>query len=641
MGGQVSKTRNNVTNNITAAVNTTLSATVNASANASCSNIQRIENVECCVINFSEQTCEATAINEVVSSGRLDSAVTQGIAEQISQAAESSTEGIGGIFSKSDASNTVKNTTDIAINTTQTFSTDCSKNATGLNEQSVKDAYCGCGDEAPANRGVDFNFAVQDISLEALGSCVSDIVGSSTSAQDYSSLIGQKATASVTGVSLLELFLAMIGPLMIFIIAPVGFKILTAPRKENPTPAQALQQTGARVRNTSFYFLLFALIVWYPGIVAWYLGAPPFNDRRTSDVDNNVCNPDGTARNDFVVNRFQWYDPNCVSKPAGSPCSDRDQYKSYDTCGIFAKSSFCDDTEFENDRLLFDQMQASCSALTSLYQNGKTSGDIGTLAQGIFKDDQANKSGYDKGCRLCFSNDPGLREKNGLFASIDLEKLGDDEFPECKYSQDTLPASCYLSCDLIDDTAYRAAGLDANGNPILCDPDESEACYTDEQAYLAVSPNECNVAPYQEAKKKLSKQLRAVRSAETVYRTKFPDTPEGPINLGTMCPPQPFDWLDCNGDFSCNYQTQLPESDPNYSFADRACRNDFLDCQDPKYLLDQSGQDAVADDCAKQVQDEKERDEFLDSIPTYSGIAYFVFFFIAVGASVWGSRGSR
>lgn len=637
MGGGSSKAVNNIKTTIDAAVNTTLSSTVNASANATCSNIQRVEGVECCVINFGDQTCEATAINEVVSSGRLDSTVTQGIAQQIAQSAQASVEGLLLGYAESEVSNRVKNYVDIAVNTTQTFETDCSKNATGLNDQTVIDTYCGCGAEAPENRGVDVNFGIQSITLEAMGSCVSDVVGSSQAAQDYSALIGQTAEASVSGVSLLELFLAIIGPMLIFIIAPVGFKILTAPQKQNPTPAQALQQSGARVRNTAFYFLLFALIVWYPGIVAWQLGAPPFQSNRTPIVDNQACRPDGTAREDFTINRFQWFDPDCVSKPAGSGCSEDDQYKSYTTCGVFGKANLCDDTEFETDRNLFDQMLAACSKITNLYQNRVPFGDVPTIASRTLREEDK----WPSSCRICFSNEEGVKEVNGLYVQMDPVKLGSEDFPECKYDQPNPPASCYLPCTGVDPKAYMAAGTDANGDPILCESTESEHCYESEAAYLNVSPSECLLPAYQQGKKKISKKLREVEAAEDIYRQKFA-TPEEPLlgklRIGDMCSLQPFEWLNCNGDFSCNYETQLPESDPNFVFADRACRNDFTDCQDAQFLADKAGQDAVDDKCADDVQTQKERDEFLDSIPMWSGVAYFIFFLISVGASLWGSR---
>lgn len=642
--GQNASVKNFTNETIKAAVTTNLSATVNASANANCQNIQRVEGLRCCKIEFSEQTCEATAINEVIAAGRLDATVTQGIASAVQQAGQASTEGLAGaIYSGSNVNNVSRRNVDIAVNTTQTFETDCSKNATGLNEQSVKSAYCGCPEdgEAPSQRGVDIKFAPQTITLEAVGTCVSDIVGTSAAAQDYSSFTGQTAKASVTGVNLLELFLAMIGPLMIFIIAPVGFKIATTPSKKQEqrmTPEETAAKTGIRVGQYSFQVLILFTLLWWPGLAAWFLGAPPFFEPEPI-LDNRLCNPEGGTRQlDLIVNRFQWYDPQCASKPPGETCTEEEKYKAYDTCGIFSKAEICKDPQFQQDKPGFRQMQKLCGDISGFTQNGLTTGTVPEIASVVMKANRNNP--YGRGCKLCFSNEPGLVEKNGLYKSIDLEKLNDPDNEECKYTgdpNDPLPDSCYLSCDLIDPLAYVATAVDANNNTIPCDPTESAFCYSDVQAYESVSPNECTVPAYQEAKKKLSEAFRKIEAAETAHRTKFAtaeDPLDGKIRLSEMCEPNVFDWMDCNPDFSCNYTA----SDPNDEFEVKACANDFEGCTDVSYLLDKEKQDIVEDDCKAKLDEEKSRDNFLKLIPPFTIGFYIFLILVSIVASIYGSR---
>lgn len=638
--GQSASVESTVYETINAAVNTTLKSTVDASANAQCDNIQRVEDVQCCTIKFSEQTCEASAINEVISAGRLDTQVTQGIASAIQQSGEASTEGLAGaIYAGSDVNNFVWRTTDIAINTTQTFETDCSKNATGLNEQSVKNAYCGCGEDAPENRGTNIEFAPQTITLEALGTCVSDIVGSSAAAQDYQSIVGQKGTASVTGVNLLELFLAMIGPLMIFIIAPVGFKILTSPTKkpkEELSASQTAALTGQRVGKFSFMAIFFFAVFWWPGLAAWLIGAPPFYDRRSPELDLNLCTPEGESRTkDLVVNRYQWYDPDCISKEAGESCSTEDQYKSYNTCGIFAKADFCNDPKFGTDKTGFRDMQAACAEITSLWSNRQIDvGDVPSIASVTM---QNKTNSYGKQCRICFSNDPTLRLKNGLYSNIDTDRLNDPDDTVCKFDKlKAPPAECYLPCDGISDTAYMAAGIDASGQPFACDSNDFE-CFQDEQLYKNASPGECLEPAYQQAKKKVSQKFRKVQEAESIHRAKFatPEEPlDGRIELGEMCQPKPFDWLNCNADFSCNYTPQ----DPNNIDEVRACSNDFTDCQDPAYLLDKIAQDAVEDKCKEDAETDKSQERFLNAIPIFTIGFYLVMMVFTFVAYIYGSR---
>lgn len=625
---------------IRGAVTTNLSAVVDSSANANCSNIQSVEGVRCCKIEFTTQTCQAAAINEVISVGRLDSQVTQGIATAIEQAGKASTEGLAGaITSSSEVNLQTKRNVDIAINTAQTFETDCSKNATGLNQQSVKDSYCGCGDEAPENRGVDIKFAPQEITLEAVGTCVSDIVGSSSAAQDYSSWTGQTGEATVTGINLLELFLAMIGPLMIFIIAPIGFKILTSPTKKPPrewSPQETAAMAGIRVGKFAFLAMIFFATFWWPGLAAWFLGAPPFFEPRPI-LDNNICNPEGGSRRlDLVVNRFQWYDPDCASRPPGTTCTEEEKYKAYETCGIFSKAEVCKDPQFKNDRDGFREMQRLCAGISGFAQNGMNTGTIQELTQRIMKQDGANP--YGRQCRVCFSNDPEVAKINGLYASIDLEKLNDPNDTECKYSGESnkqLPARCYQPCDKISPSVYLASGLDANGQSIPCEANESVNCFSDPEAYLDISPGECQDGAYMEAKKKVSKAYRAIEAVETLHRQRFPDeTPEGKIKLSDMCEANPFKWMDCNPDYSCNYTP----SNPNNEFEVKACANDFEGCQDTGYLMDKEAEDIAEDYCAKKFEEQKKRDTFLGWIPIVSMIFYGFLIAVTIVASIYGTK---
>ena len=638
MGPSISISENWINETVNQTFDSEMRQTVDAKASANCSNIQSVENVQCCKIVFDTQTCEASAINEVVTGGQFDSVVIQETKQQLEQEAESKNEGLYlGVLQYSEASSVTNRFTTIAQSTKQIFETDCSKEVTGLNSQTVKDTNCGCGDQSAEARGVDIQFASQTQTLSATGTCVATAVGTSQAAQTLLQMTRQSASATNEGVDLFALFLAMIGPLMIFIIAPIGFKILTSPRKKVPnTPEGAALKTGTNI--AAFLLVTIVLLLLTYIICAALLDWPPLPNR-SGLLNLDDCTPAGkTRQQDLVINKFLWYDKDCLAKP--SSCTEQDKIVAYETCGIMAKTGGCDSTEFLNDKSEYVEANRLCSddGVEGLVAINARNCEPGTVADTIF---QPTALGYGKQCRRCFSNDPTLAKVNGLYARLDpaqwdMEEGTGDE--ACDPGQeDELPASCYLPCDNIDPSAYFPAGFqdDATGTPNVCPATlrPGVTCFADADFFYADASrrSECDSAPYMEAKKKFANSNQSCIEVMDAYLTKFPDQPQD-APLSQVCPPDPFRYLDCNrADFSCNYTANTPS-------LDRFCKNDFSFCTDVEYLMDKAMQDAADDKCAQQVKNQEDFNSSRKQIPVYFSAVLGLLLLLLVGAMIFQGR---
>lgn len=616
MGPSVSRATNRVEDAIKQSITDIMSQKVNAAATATCSNIQSVDSSQCCKIVFSEQTCEAVAINEVISTGQFDRTAVQDTQQAIENSAKASNEGLYiGLASVSSTSNVIRRTTNLAIDTKQIFETECSKEVTGLNAQTVKDANCGCGTESAEARGVDIQFAAQTTSLSATGNCVATAVGSSTNAQTLAQMTRNYSEASTEGVDLFGMFLAMIGPLMIFIIAPIGFKILTKPHPKNPNPSPAETQLRTQTSISYALVLLLVLVITIYALCAIFLGWPP-NATPSRYLDVFVCTPEGQTRDkSLVINQFMWYDRECLSKP--SSCTEEDKIVAYQTCGLMSKVGGCDDAQFLQDKADLITAQRLCLDVSVLTTLNKTC-TAGDLADTLFI-----SQGYGGQCRRCFSNDPGLAKVNGLYARLDPEQWNiktQQGKPECNPATGNPAESCYLPCDKIDPASYFAG---ADGCPATLKP--GVTCYTNKEDFDADADrrNECDDETYMKAKANFANLNQSCSDLMQEYTRKFPGSSLS-TPLAQVCEPDPFRYLDCNPtNFMCNYTGSSPAQD-------LFCKNDFSLCNDSEYLADKAIEDAANDSCFQMKQKQEQFEKNLKQIPIYFGAVLLLILIVLV-----------
>lgn len=630
MGPKLSRQSNNITNSVAQTFNDVMQQKVNARAAAACSNLQKVDGVKCCKIKFAEQTCEAIAVNDVAVRGSFDREVSQRAQQNLQQSLSTVSSGLYiGLGELSDSSNVVKNTTRIAMDLKQIFETDCTKSVVGLNEQSVKDTQCGCGDDRPEARGddvpYDIVFAEQDLSLKAVGTCVADAVMSSKASQDLLQVMGQKSEVISKGLSMGDLLFLLLPLVLVFMVIPLVSKLVMKPvgavtgavgKAANAAVAQQENVSRGLARShesksQSVRFLLgflgFAFVVYF--ITGAVLGWFPFTPK-DGPLDLEVCTKNGKPvfRNQ-IVNRFFWYDPQCL-RLENSACTEADKIAAYRGCGLMAKQGGCDDPEFLERKEAFLRMLKKCVPVQAMQTLGASSCSLGQLADQMF-----SAQGYGKSCRRCFSNDDALKDKNGLFSAMDPAKWNyetNQGLPECDPRTDKdLPASCYRSCADIDPGAYFAVyeGI------CPADAPPGTRCFATPAEFYAdpARSGECGNEAYMEAKRKLATGFGACADLLAAFREEFPDF-EGEPMLSQMCEPDPFQYFTkcARSNFACSYEGSSEE-------ADRACKNDFSACEDADYQNDFRVENTAFEKCEAMLDKQKAFDWRMTFVPIAFG----------------------
>ena len=424
--GQENVISNNFEETIDQSIQTTMKSTVNATADAACSNRIKFTDIKCCKINVDSQTCNASAVNDVVTTGSFEAAIKQQLTSQLKQKADAANDGFA--FRQSNTVNlTAKRVLNLSSVVEQSFFTDCSKNAVGQNSIELKNIYCGvnldgtCQDKRDSFW--DQNFGPQTSTVSAVGSCTAKVSASSDVGQSLATSTEQIAIAKNTGIDFFAMFLAMIAPLMIFIFLPVGFKILVSRRwgkklQDNELKYQALPEVQAKKRAIKLAFILIGFllllcILWYPGLGAYLLALPPYNSKNLL-TDNYLlgCNIDGSLKDDQKeINPFMFYDKNCDLSPDEPVCNENTKIRSYNSCGIFAKDSICKSTQFQTDKDAYIQISDACDDILLLREAGVefcNSEAIQNLTM---------RNAY-VGCSRCDSSDTP-DELFGLFSKID------------------------------------------------------------------------------------------------------------------------------------------------------------------------------------------------------------------------------
>jgi len=368
MGPALSRTYNEIENITKTQVTTTMKSEVDASVNLSCTNVQQVINSKGCDVNFAEQSCKAYGLSNVAVSTALSSEVTQSIVQDIKQQAESSNSGINvGLASVSNSSNVVFNYTQMGIETIQSFKTDCSKNISSLNLQSVENTSCTAQNQ--------INFAAQDISAEILGECVASQVGKSKASQDLTQIMDQSAKASNEGVTLMGLFSGVFLVLAFVIGIPVGLKILTARSKKQAPPESKAASFLAIV-------LVLLLVLWFPGVASYFLGIGFWPYPGDTDTDA-LCRRGEPIPQDRVVNDFMWYDAFCASRTDPEiTCTDERKLVHYGTCGVF--SGICDDPSLATDKAAFVTRSELCAAVDAVRPSSLRYCMPADIASGVF-----------------------------------------------------------------------------------------------------------------------------------------------------------------------------------------------------------------------------------------------------------------
>lgn len=351
MGGNA-QSRNSISNIVETQVNTTMRSQTDQSVNLACNNVQEVVNSKGCNVNFAKQSCDVYGLANVSSSTSFDSRVTQNVVQDIKQKAEASNEGLILGLQNSNSSNMVNMFTRMGIDTVMAFQTDCSKNISGLNLQSVRNTTCDVQNE--------INFAAQEITGKVMGDCVTENVARSSAAQTLSQIFDQTAKSANKGINpfiLLMMIIAIIGAM---VILPIMMKAASSLGRAPRNPAERRAASARKFAVFMTRVLLFIMVVWWPGVASIFLGMSPWPYTGDTSPDA-VCRQGEPVDRSLIINEFMWWDEDCVSPGPEGACTDEKRAKHYKSCGIF--SGKCDDPSFAADRNRYREVQKACSAL--------------------------------------------------------------------------------------------------------------------------------------------------------------------------------------------------------------------------------------------------------------------------------------
>ena len=534
MGAGVSKAKTETDNAVKSSIKSLMDNEVKASVNVECRNEQIVNGANRCNIQFADQMCNAIGTSNFAGSTTFSAESAQTIMNQLTSKTDAMTSGLVLGYSKSDSHSTTKNLVEMAVDVTQKFHTDCTRDVRAINIQSVTN----CSESA-------IKFNPQSITAEVIGDCVADASGDFKAVQNLTNIVDISTTSTTKGVDIF-------GVVFLYLLFIFGVPMFVAGMKKAVfTPTANLTTVERQANKQRFVMIMvimtvitLSMLIWWPGIIAAKLKVWPYS-YPTVDAEYDPANPgngvpmcqDGKNLNRATfVNEFMWYDPLCLSTP-DEPCTSTTKQKHYEGCGVFATRSGCDDPEHTKDKASFAAILDACSALT--VSNAKPqSCEVADVAYETLS--TAAEYGSCLQCTDPLSGRVGYWVREGGFCSMN--------------------------------NVHERAYLKQPGT--LCQSGDSD-CRSSEEELLRDSPDDCMDLLYQNDKKKLSHILGVcdkIQSASS--RTRDPETGLLP-DLKYQCPPKAVDYMTKCSDSSgkCTYTAV---SDDPYVIA--SCANSLDDC---------------------------------------------------------------
>jgi len=335
MGAQVSSSETTINNEVRQSVKDIMTSEVNANLTVVCNNNQIVDNVNNCKIKFGDQTCTAFAISNVTSRTDFGSDSIQETAQNIKNAAESQAGGQSIFNISSSESSAVSNLyVDLALQVEKSIKTNCSKDASGINNQVVKNSSC-----LPGDPEINYEFASQEISIDVTSDCVVDTLSRSKNIQKLTQILDQSSKSKATGAD----FWAM------------GFFILCLAALLFVVPAGAAKVISTTTR--SFLPILIIIILFgVTAIIQYFVSinygiAPAPYPYKNGRCENSIEESD-------IVSTSPNYFPNCENRSgdeANSSCTENKKTSQYSQCGIAAVGAAeCDDPKYLNDKIGFE-----------------------------------------------------------------------------------------------------------------------------------------------------------------------------------------------------------------------------------------------------------------------------------------------
>lgn len=580
MGANVSLMEMDINTKITQTTSKRLTSEINASTNIHCKNEQSIiDSVINCPVKFGAQTCKASAMMSYIGSNSLEDTTKQEIIDIASQVSNQEIKDIPIGVNSSTQRIKQKAVYDQRNEMMMALHTNCSVNIDAYNVQTLKNTTC-------KDKG-SITFAAQSITADAMAKCGATQGGKSASLQGATKMIAQEATQKIDGPSILDLLLPfLILPLMLFLVPLALRKGFTAFKADEDPPTLM-----ERISSTLLYLFVFYIILWWPGVGAWYFGIWPYGE-----PDNSGTCKDGVIPPNYdFASKFTTYDELCLLSNA-SPCTEKDQFFHYQ-CGLL--SGKCDSSEPE---LLKDinRYKAYTKACAQMPKNSVAQ----CTGPGVYGIAIGKKY---SGCTLCT-----VGNYAGGFVKDSVVK-------EDESCGDSIKASY---------TAFMANPSEeqdpTKGDANQCKEGEVD-CYEDNEKFKKEFSDDCTDPSYQAAKRRASRYVARCNEINKHAVLKNDDTRT--FSLEQQCSSKPQAFLRCDDKGRCHYLAQgcvwkgtgdRPEKVDGSNFnqfdcsgasteAKRACTNDFTGCKDAFYLEDSAADTYAREQCEKKYNTWKAR----------------------------------
>ncbi len=554
-----------INDTLKAAINTRLDNVVQASANAICNNSQIVDGVTNCIVNFAPQTCEAAATSNYIGEQKAEQDLTQDIFREIRQTLEAKAEGL--IPPSSSVSSINNIGSDLSITSSQLLFTDCSRNSTGFNTQSISDTVCLPGQE--------ITFAEQFSTTEVLGDCASKQASKLKAGQKLANIYDIEATAESKGLDLMVFVWLMLAAAFLLLVIPIGI---------------------AKIANTAFKLLLpflvvvaaIAVLIVYFAVgpsQGWYPYGFPYGGGKFGD-DGPICtSPNGGVTEQVKVFRNQegFWSTDCTASGSLS-CTPEKSHITYEGCGLF---STCDDPNLIADKTVYYNLKGACDKLEFSPEIVPFCTFESFIKQAYVDPDLDIPT---TSCKPCVSG-----SLLGSYVGIDK------------------------TCDASLVNPLRYMGTETSPCPV-----GDTNCVTTESELLAGdNANDCPNPAYQTRKGRVSRSLKACDEINLFHPDGGIKDTGTPIELSKICRPSVDSIYDLREYFNCDLSGKcyyVPQNCVETNCDDdglncelectgvleeiqKSCRNDYEGCLDPSYVKDAQADLSLLDTCIEQWEE--------------------------------------
>ncbi len=556
MGAAVSTTNNVVNDTIKNAITNTMESRVTNNVVADCSNSQVVRNVKNCSVKFAKQSCVASAISKLTSDSKLTSKLKQDMAASTVAQAEAMTKGTQlGNVSVATSNQTVDRLIDMSITATQSFITECSRNAVGTNLQLLENTDCS---------GLSVEYAEQDINTSVIGDCAATITGDSDAALKTEAMLSAVAISKVEGTDIVAL--AATGGAIVLMYIVAVFLLGRAVTKLVPSAGRG---SGWLLFTMFLVLVMLGMLAFvWPGLPGTYPNdCPNCSVSATLQIMPHIFTNKGCPISKEVAGPKEMFTYNNLA------CNEYDSDLS--TCGT-ERSVACGLLSCKSSKLTphlksFKTANAACSVLQPIYTTMGKKTDTSCSFSEVAKKVLGDSNNAFANCTRCMN-----QNEAGYGTYVDSASAA---------------TACGADFPGEERRVYMRAVCPANDK--RTPTDKTKFCV---ESAADLPAMDCKDPTYQSSKSKMNGFMRAC----AVLENSVPAGLRG-RGLADQCPPRYEDYFNCvfqDGGYACNYEESSGMDDTMKAH----CRNDYTFCKDSQYKEQHELYEKLQEQCA-----EKER----------------------------------